>query len=129
MQRKTVRTKFLAQHVLVEYNFQCRYDVMLLCWKDDPDNRPTFQTLVDIFQNFLIDAHSERDNHYGFQATCETSSFSSSENASSDDSVVFANALSVSFSNAASPRYSEVPHSRNRSSHHDRQEVNLYHFM
>ena len=95
---------------------------MLLCWKTNPESRPTFEALVEMLQNFLIDAHSEHVSHFGSPGRGEgsyvdMSDISSSDNTTSYDSAVFAN-TSTPFGYVASSRYSDVHH---RSSY---QEVN-----
>ena len=32
-----------------------RYEIMLLCWKDDPDERPHFETLSNVLRSILSD--------------------------------------------------------------------------
>ena len=32
------------------------YQIMLSCWQDNPDNRPTFETLYIRFDEFMIQA-------------------------------------------------------------------------
>ena len=35
------------------------YDIMLDCWKRNPETRPTFEFLQDFFDNYLISAEKE----------------------------------------------------------------------
>ena len=103
---------------------------MLLCWKDDPDHRPTFDGIMEMLQTLLIHTRPESSGGYftsgarAKESYTYASDFSSSDNyTTSDDSTVFANG-SMSFGYASnSARYTEVPHSRNRSSYTERFEV------
>ena len=95
---------------------------MLLCWKDDPENRPTFEGIMEMLQTIVLDSCVESGGQFGSLAQVKDSSyvemsdFSSSDNATSDESTVFAN-NSRSFGYDSTSRYSDVPHSRNRSYH------------
>ena len=106
---------------------------MLLCWKDDPDNRPTFEGMMEMLQTLLIHTRTEsRGDYYSPGAHAkgsyvDVSDFSSSDDyTTSDDSTVFANG-SMSFGyESNSARYTEVPHSRNRSYYQEHFEVSVF---
>ena len=67
---------------------------MLLCWKDDADNRPSFEAVVEMLQNVLIDSGSPCQSYRsigGGDSYVVISDFSSSGNNYSDDQTVFYN--------------------------------------